>query len=36
MFVGSAVCEQIEYYTNDNQIVCLTPPFSRDADMAVS
>eukprot|EP00638_Chattonella_subsalsa_P015791 CAMPEP_0117829880 /NCGR_PEP_ID=MMETSP0949-20121206/8130_1 /TAXON_ID=44440 /ORGANISM="Chattonella subsalsa, Strain CCMP2191" /LENGTH=3868 /DNA_ID=CAMNT_0005670717 /DNA_START=230 /DNA_END=11837 /DNA_ORIENTATION=- len=31
VFIGSNLCETIEYYSNDEQIICVSPPCSSEA-----
>ena len=36
VYVGADECTQIEYYSHDESIVCLTPPHDRSEGVLIS
>ena len=36
VYFGNDVCETIEYFSNDEKIVCLTPPHAVSDNVPVS
>lgn len=36
VYLGNDVCEQVEYWTSDEQIVCITPPHAYSEGVQIS
>ena len=35
VYIGTQICETIEYYSSDTQLACLTPAVNTNVDLSV-